>query len=346
MKIPVMILRLRPLVQLAVFVIMCTLPWMHAYGWPNFMQSVTGTFYAMHLGPVPFADPLGAVQLLLAGQWAAAPLWLGGLLALAIAFVFGRVFCSWICPYGMLSEWLWQVRGYIIKKPASKNISSYYDMQEADTDRAWLWRVGLICLGLAVTAMGAIPLLNALSAPALISLVPSMATTTTGAAISGAGITASGVAGSGLTSSGIAAAGATSITWAVGAASIILATLAFPLILLIIEVIIGRRFWCAYACPQSLLLMTASWLGAKVSVKLGAKLDFAVRVRWDAKSCNCAVTARKNGETFAAATAPCAKVCSLNLQARRKNGPDFAQCIQCGDCVKACAKHGRALELK
>ncbi|MFI3270657.1 MAG: 4Fe-4S binding protein [Pseudomonadota bacterium] len=341
MKIPVSILRLRPLVQFAIFGIMCALPWIHAYGWPSFMQGVTGTFYAMHLGPIPFADPLGAVQVLLAGEFAAWPLWLGGLLALALAFVFGRVFCAWVCPYGMLSEWLWTLRGIIIKKPASETVPRYSDVK-----RAWLWRLVLTVLGLAITGFGAIPVLNSISAPALISLVPSMATTTTGAAISGAGITASGVAGSGLTSSGIAAAGATSVTWAVGAASIIMATLAFPILLLFIEAIIGRRFWCAYACPQSLLLMAASWVGAKLSSKLGAKLDWAIRVRWDTKACNCAVTARKNGESFIPATAPCVQVCSLNLQPRHKDGPDFAQCIQCGDCVKACAKHGKALVLK
>ncbi len=341
MKIPVTILRLRPLVQLTVFGIMCALPWIHAYGWPSFLQGVTGTFYAMHLGPVPFADPLGAVQVLLSGQIAAWPLWLGGLLALAIALVFGRIFCAWICPYGMLSEWLWSLRGLIIKRPVDEHF-----VRHTDVKRAWKWRLILVCVGLGVTALGAIPVLNSLSAPALISLVPSMATTTTGAAISGAGITASGMAGSGLTSSGIAAAGATSVTWAVGAASIILATLAFPVLLLFLEVIIGRRFWCAYACPQSLLLMAASWIGAKCSAKLGAKLDFAIRVRWDAKACNCAVIARKNGESFSPATAPCVTVCSLNLQARHKDGPDFAQCIQCGDCVKACAKHGKALVLK
>lgn len=341
MKVPVAIIRLRPLVQLSIFVIMCALPWIHAYGVPSFLQGITGTFYAMHIGPIPFADPLGAVQVLLSGHIAAWPLWLGGLLALAIAFIFGRVFCAWACPYGMLSEWLWALRRCIMKKPVSENFSRHTDIK-----RAWIWRLVLTIVGLTVTAFGAIPILNSVSAPALISLVPSMATTTTGAAISGAGITASGMAGSGLTSSGIAAAGTTSITWATGATSIIIATLAFPILLLFLEVIIGRRFWCAYACPQSLLLMFASWIGVKFSSKLGAKFDFAIRVRWDAKACNCAVTARKSGETFTTATAPCVQVCSLALQPRHKDGPDFAQCIQCGDCVKACAKHGKALVLK
>lgn len=340
MRIPVTILRFRSLVQFTIFVIMCALPWIHAYGYPAFMQGLTGTFYAMHIGPIPFADPLGAVQVLLSGHMPVWPLCLGGLIALVIAFVFGRVFCAWICPYGMLSEWLWSLRRRITKQTPAQNFS-----RQKDVKRAWLWRLSLTCIGLIITASMAIPLLNALSAPALISLVPSMATTTS-AAISGAGITGSGMAASGLTSSGITAAGATSVTWATGALSIILATLALPLILLLLEVIIGRRFWCTYACPQSLLLMAASWIGAKFSAKLGAKLDFAIRIHWHAKSCNCAIEAHKSNQPFSSSTAPCTLACSLNLQPRHKNGPDFAQCIQCGDCVKACHKHGKALVLK
>ena len=27
---------------------------------------------------------------------------------LAISIVFGKAFCSWLCPIGSLSEWLWQ----------------------------------------------------------------------------------------------------------------------------------------------------------------------------------------------------------------------------------------------
>lgn len=92
--------RLRRPAQILVLCVLCALPWLNAHGW----NAVSGDFFALNLAGVPFADPLSALQLLVAGMLPGPRLWMGALLTLTPALLLGRVFCSWACPYGLLSE--------------------------------------------------------------------------------------------------------------------------------------------------------------------------------------------------------------------------------------------------
>lgn len=65
-------------------------------------------FCAGFLG-IPFADPVGATQVAVMGFLPAGRLLAGALLSLVVALL-GRVFCSWVCPYGVLSELVYAVR--------------------------------------------------------------------------------------------------------------------------------------------------------------------------------------------------------------------------------------------
>lgn len=165
MTTPPALLCRRKAVQVAVLAVLCLLPWLNAWGW----TAVMGDFYALRLGTVPFADPLTLTQALAAGSVPAWPLWQGALSTLASALVLGRFFCGWLCPYGLFSEWMWRRR-------------------KAETRHepgVWLQRVALTAAGLAGAALWGAPLLNALSAPGLLSLVPQL----TGAAAVGAALT-------------------------------------------------------------------------------------------------------------------------------------------------------------
>lgn len=106
--------------------------------------------------------------------------------------------------------------------------------------------------------------------------------------------------------------------WAIAAAC------GLPVIALIIELYLRRRFWCEYICPQSVMLGLSAWGLPKQSP--GLRIDF------NARQCNCGKLS------------PCRQSCSLNLNPRQKNGPSRRDCIMCGECIQTCATHGQALK--
>ena len=63
-----------------------------------------GNFLAFKCGPLPLADPLAVLQIILKNNYWATDLLIGAAIALIIAATLGTVFCSWICPFGLLSE--------------------------------------------------------------------------------------------------------------------------------------------------------------------------------------------------------------------------------------------------
>ena len=89
---------------------------------------------------------------------------------------------------------------------------------------------------------------------------------------------------------------------------------------LALEFALGRRVWCRFLCPQSVLLSLARRLS-----------PVSLRVRFDRRRCVCA----KGREG-------CLTACSLDLDPRLGQGVALA-CGNCGDCVTACKSRGRAL---
>ncbi|MDR2124481.1 MAG: 4Fe-4S binding protein [Desulfovibrio sp.] len=83
----------------------------------------------------------------------------------------------------------------------------------------------------------------------------------------------------------------------------------------------GRRFWCLYLCPQSVLLALAGMLSRK-----------RLRVRFRRRSCTCRADDRA-----------CLGACSLGLNPRTDGTEPDLLCSNCGDCIDICRTRGRAL---
>ncbi|MFN3504807.1 MAG: 4Fe-4S binding protein [Caldimicrobium sp.] len=68
---------------------------------------ILGTFYSLKVGPINIADPYVYIAYFLRNFFKIDINWrliIGFLIPLSISFLFGRVFCSWICPYNFFYE--------------------------------------------------------------------------------------------------------------------------------------------------------------------------------------------------------------------------------------------------
>ena len=263
------LIAVRRAVQILAVAGLCVLPWVNAAGW----RGVSGSFFALDFLGIPFADPVGAAQVAAMGFLPAGWLLAGALLSLGLALLLGRVFCSWVCPSGLLSELVYALRW---RRSGARLV----------VRQAFWGKILLLVLGL-VAALGVgFPVLGIVSLPGELSLLPVLA-------------------------------------WQGDEAWALLGAAAVPLVALLMEFATGKRLWCRFVCPQSVLLGAA----AKCLPK-GAP---GLRIDWQAGKCTC------KGK------APCQQACSLDLNPRCKGGPERHDCTHCGDCVSTCAAYGKAL---
>lgn len=263
------LIAVRRAAQLLVVAGLCALPWVNAASW----RGVSGSFFALDLLGIPFADPVGAAQVAAMGFLPAGRLMAGALLSLGFALLLGRVFCSWVCPYGLLSELVHTLRW---RRSGARLV----------VRQAFWGKILLLVLGL-VAALGVgFPVLGIVSLPGELSLLPVLA-------------------------------------WQGDEVWALLGAAAVPLVALLLEFATGKRLWCRFVCPQSVLLGAAA--------KCLPKGAHGLRINWQADKCTC------KGK------APCQQACSLDLNPRCKGGPERHNCTHCGDCVSTCAAYGKAL---
>jgi len=91
--------------------------------------------------------------------------------------------------------------------------------------------------------------------------------------------------------------------------------------LLFIELIAGKRIWCRYICPQSILITLTKVLNPK-----------RLRVVFAKEKCICKPGFER-----------CDMACTLSLQPKTILDSLETECSNCGDCVLACRKMGKAL---
>ena len=119
---------------------------------------VYGNFLSFHAFGVPFADPLAVLQLTIKNWYFTLDNFIGTLLPLLLAFALGTVFCSWICPYGLLSEWTQKLNRKIFPK-------SYQGLPL--TKNGFPFKIGVFVLGfVGFLMLSTTPVLNQLSTAA------------------------------------------------------------------------------------------------------------------------------------------------------------------------------------
>ncbi|MDR2825164.1 MAG: 4Fe-4S binding protein, partial [Deltaproteobacteria bacterium] len=120
-------------------------------------NSVAGNLLSLKAARLMLADPLAALQVVAGTLSLPASLCIGAGLVLLFAAVMGPVFCGWICPFGLLSELV-----YNLRQGKKKN----YPATGKTSAKPFLGKLLLTALGLAAVFLCIpVPWLNQLSLP-------------------------------------------------------------------------------------------------------------------------------------------------------------------------------------
>ncbi len=233
---------------------------------------VYGNFLSFHMFGIPFADPLAILQLSIKNLYLTADNVVGALLPLLLAVFFGTVFCSWICPFGLLSELGQKISKKVFPQKSNGNFLK---------QRGFPFKIAIFTLGfIGFFIFSTTPILNQLSMPAWYTRF---------------------------------------FQYYFGQ-DFISACYLFVFGVLTVEFILGRRLWCRYICPQSILII----LGKQINRN-------RMKVRFEAEKCIC-----KPGYE------QCDAACTLSLKPKNLPPVEF-ECNNCGDCIVACQNRGKAL---
>lgn len=149
--------------QVATFVVMFLIPTLNLYE----IYALTGTFYAINIGRLGIADPVVILQAIFAAGELSVPLASAALFPVALALVFGRVWCGWMCPYHLLADVASWARGLFSSKILGKTAARNLPVPSSFTANAC--RFGFLVLGTAFAGVIGIPVLNYVSAPGIVS---------------------------------------------------------------------------------------------------------------------------------------------------------------------------------
>ncbi len=128
------------------------------------IHAILGTLYSISIGELDIVDPAMAFQTILLTREVYGPLLVAILVPIGLALVFGRVFCSWICPHNTISEWLDALHLRLSKKRWRE---AHPARVQVNPHPVYTW--GLLgVLALLMMVLG-FPLLSYLSMPGIIS---------------------------------------------------------------------------------------------------------------------------------------------------------------------------------
>ncbi len=187
-------------------------------------QAVRGGPWSVEIAGVSMTDPLAAAESAI-GTWRVPWVLAAGVIVPLLAtLILGRVFCSWVCPMGLLLECSDRLR----------RVLRFLELPPRNL-RAWRGtKYALLAVGLMLTALLGMPVLGYTYPPAILSreLHDLVFAVFDRAEMGRFGLWAG------------------SLTWAV----------AFLAGIVLLEVFVSRRWWCRYVCPGGALYSLIGWL--------------------------------------------------------------------------------------
>lgn len=90
------------------------------YGWTLLSGNLSSSLI---LGVIPMSDPYAVLQMLFAGAAVAMTALIGAAVALGVyALIFGRAFCSWVCPMNLVTDLANWIRRMVDLKDVERRI--------------------------------------------------------------------------------------------------------------------------------------------------------------------------------------------------------------------------------
>jgi NapH/MauN family ferredoxin-type protein len=183
----------------------------------EYAQQFRGGPWSAEVAGVSLTDPLAAAESIAARRRVARVLVIGLIIPVVGTLLLGRIFCSWICPMGLILELTDKLR----------TVLRFLEIRPRDMRFSPLTKHMLLAVGLAGAAISAVPVLAYIYPPAIISreahdLVFGFFDRA---------------------EAGVPGFSAGGLTWM---SLIIVAIVLF-------EVLISRRWWCRYVCPGGAL---------------------------------------------------------------------------------------------
>lgn len=144
----------RRIVQIGTIIFIILVPFLNQQGY----HGIIGTFYSISFGALDILDPALLLQSIILTKSFYLPLIIAAIIPILIAVLFGKIFCSWGCPFNFLSE-----LAELLRKKVKKTVSVINTNPKARN----FWIIyGSILLLVIITG---IPIITLISMPGLIT---------------------------------------------------------------------------------------------------------------------------------------------------------------------------------
>jgi len=126
---------------------------------------IKGTFVSLDIGSLGISDPVMILQAVIASSASNGVLAVSALIPILLAFFFGRVWCSWACPYTLIAEWIEKIPA--VGKVMRRNHTKL--QRDGVIKRTMIARYFIFIMFLFIVGICGVPILHLFSPPAIIS---------------------------------------------------------------------------------------------------------------------------------------------------------------------------------
>jgi ferredoxin-type protein NapH len=130
----------------------------------NEIYTIIGNLYSITIADVDIVDPAMSLQTMLLSREVIEVLLIGLIIPVLLALIFGKVFCSWMCPFNTLSEYWQKLTRKLFKKRYRK---AKLKVRDKNPEPVYFWAILIFFFVLSLILD--FPLITFLSAPGIIS---------------------------------------------------------------------------------------------------------------------------------------------------------------------------------
>jgi ferredoxin-type protein NapH len=124
-----------------------------------FLDGYKGTLWSMLVGGINLTDPLAAAEMTATSKTIYVPLWLSILIPVVFTLLLGRMFCSWMCPAGLLFELTDKLR----------HLLRLAELKPAEVEFSHQNKYIVLVVGLLIAGIVGLPIFALVYPPAVIS---------------------------------------------------------------------------------------------------------------------------------------------------------------------------------